>query len=95
MDRESLAKLAARYTRRAEPVSLTPDELDFEHCNVTRVVPGVPVWAWIRFLGAAELVAGGALPSCLPKPCSVPDRSAAAPRTPTPRSPDAPLRPSR
>ena len=44
MDREALAKLAARYTRRAEPVSLTPEELDLEHCKVTRVVPGVPVW---------------------------------------------------
>ncbi|MFT4470803.1 hypothetical protein ACMX2H_12930 [Arthrobacter sulfonylureivorans] len=60
MDREVPAKLAARYTRRAEPVSLTPEELDFEHCDVTRVVPGVPVWAWIRFPGAAELVAGEA-----------------------------------
>ena len=60
MDREVLAKLAARYTRRAEPVSLTPEELDFERCKVTRVVPGVPVWAWIRFPGAAELVAGEA-----------------------------------
>ncbi|WP_338423137.1 hypothetical protein [Arthrobacter sulfonylureivorans] len=53
MDRDALAKLAARYTRRAEPVSLTPEELDLEHCKVTRVVPGVPVWAWIRFPGAA------------------------------------------
>lgn len=40
-----------------EPVSLTPEELDLEHRNVTRVVPGVPVWAWIRFPGSAELVA--------------------------------------
>ncbi|WP_346763394.1 hypothetical protein [Arthrobacter sp. CAU 1506] len=60
MDREVLAKLAARYGRRAEPVSLTREELDFEHCKVTCVVPGVPVWAWIRFPGSAELVAGEA-----------------------------------
>jgi hypothetical protein len=60
MDRDALAKIAARYARRAEPVSLTPEELDLEHCQVTRVVPGVPVWAWIRFPGAAELVQGEA-----------------------------------
>jgi hypothetical protein len=60
MDRDALAKIAARYARRAEPVSLTPEELDLEHCPVTRVVPGVPVWAWIRFPGAAELVQGEA-----------------------------------
>ncbi|EMY35003.1 hypothetical protein D477_006703 [Arthrobacter crystallopoietes BAB-32] len=58
MDREALARLAARYARRAKPVSLTLEELDFEHHPVTRVVPGVPVWAWIRFPGSAELVAG-------------------------------------
>ncbi|EMY34250.1 hypothetical protein D477_010696 [Arthrobacter crystallopoietes BAB-32] len=52
--------MAARYVRRAEPVSLTPDELDFEHDPVTRVVPGVPVWAWIRFPASSELVAGEA-----------------------------------
>src|SRR6185312_14386909 len=60
MGRETLAKLAARYIRRAEPVSLTPEELDLEHSNVTRVVPGLPVWAWVRFPGSAELVAGEA-----------------------------------
>lgn len=58
MDRDALAKLAARYAKRAEPVSLTLKELDFEHYPVTRVVPGVPVWAWIRFPCSAELVAG-------------------------------------
>jgi hypothetical protein len=60
MDRDALAKIAARYARRAEPVSLTPEELDLGHCKATRVVPGVPVWAWIRFPGAAELVQGEA-----------------------------------
>src|SRR4051794_34016571 len=59
MDRDVLAKLAARYTRRAEPVSLTRRNW-IEHCKITRVMPGVPVWAWIRFPGAAELVAGEA-----------------------------------
>jgi hypothetical protein len=58
MDRDVPAKLAARYAKRAEPVSLTLEELDFEHYPVTRVVPAVPVWAWIRFPCSAELVAG-------------------------------------
>ena len=57
MDRDVLAKLAARYAKRAEPVSLTLEELDFEHYPITRVVPAVPVWAWIRFPCPAELVA--------------------------------------
>ena len=60
MDRDAAARMAARYAKRAEPVSLTAEELDLEHHNVTRVVPGVPVWAWIRFPGAAELVQGEA-----------------------------------
>ncbi|TJY67634.1 hypothetical protein E4J89_14100 [Arthrobacter sp. CAU 1506] len=60
MERDALAKIAARYARRAEPLSLTPEELDLEHRHVTRVVPGVPVWAWIRFPGSAELVQGEA-----------------------------------
>ena len=46
--------------RRAEPVGLTPEELDFEHHPVTHTVPGIPVWAWIRFPAAAELVSGEA-----------------------------------
>ena len=57
MDRDVAARLAARYAKRAEPVSLTAEELDLEHHKVTRVVP---VWAWIRFPGAAELVQGEA-----------------------------------
>lgn len=60
MDRDPAARIAARYAKRAAPVSLTAEELDLEHHNVTRVVPGVPVCAWIRFPGAAELVQGEA-----------------------------------
>lgn len=58
MDRDVPGKPGARYAKRAEPVSLTLEELDFEHYPVTRVVPAVPVWAWIRFPCSAELVAG-------------------------------------
>lgn len=50
--------MAARYAKRAEPVSLTAEELDLEHENVTTDVPGIPVWAWIRFPDSAELVKG-------------------------------------
>ncbi|MCC9204559.1 hypothetical protein [Arthrobacter sp. zg-Y769] len=60
MNQEAAERLAARYARRAEPISLTPEELDFEHNPVTTSVPGVPVWAWIRFPGAAERVKGEA-----------------------------------
>ncbi|GAB3253124.1 hypothetical protein GCM10027562_13970 [Arthrobacter pigmenti] len=50
--------MAARYAKRAEPVSLTAEELDLEHEKVTTDVPGIPVWAWIRFPDSAELVKG-------------------------------------
>ena len=60
MNQDAVQRLAARYARRAEPISLTPEELDFEHNPVTTSVPGVPVWAWIRFPGAAERVRGEA-----------------------------------
>ena len=58
MDQEAAARLAARYARRAEPIELTVEELDFAHNPVTTVAPGVPVWAWIRFPSCAERVAG-------------------------------------
>ena len=35
MDRDVLAKPGVRYAKRAEPVSLTLEELDFGHCPVT------------------------------------------------------------
>lgn len=43
MDRDVPGKPGTRYAKRAEPVSLTLEELDFEHYPVTRVVPAVPV----------------------------------------------------
>ena len=60
MNQDAVQRLAARYARRAEPIGLTPEELDFEHNPVTTSVPGLPVWAWIRFPGAAERVRGEA-----------------------------------
>ena len=39
MDRDVPAKPGARYAKRAEPVSLTLEALDFEHYPVPRVVP--------------------------------------------------------
>ena len=59
MDRDVPAKPGARYAKRAEPVSLTLEELDFEHYpGDLRWCPTVPVWAWLRFPCSAELVAG-------------------------------------
>ncbi|MCC3282631.1 hypothetical protein [Arthrobacter caoxuetaonis] len=58
MDPQAAARLAARYARRAEPIGLTPEELDFDHFPVTTSMPAIPVWAWIRFPGCAELVKG-------------------------------------
>ncbi|MDK1359164.1 hypothetical protein QNO00_02600 [Arthrobacter sp. zg-Y1219] len=60
MDQDAATRLAARYARRAEPLELTPEELDFEHHPATTSVPGIPVWAWIRFPSAAERVKGEA-----------------------------------
>ncbi|MBD8043497.1 hypothetical protein H9638_06695 [Arthrobacter sp. Sa2BUA2] len=58
MDQKAAGRLAARYARRAEPIGLTPEELDFDHTPVTTSLPAIPVWAWIRFPGCAELVKG-------------------------------------
>ncbi|UPO78483.1 hypothetical protein ArtHe_07395 [Arthrobacter sp. Helios] len=58
MDQEAAGRLAARYARRAEPIGLTPEELDFDHNPVTTSMPAIPVRAWIRFPGCAELVEG-------------------------------------
>ena len=58
MDQEAAERLAARYARRAEPIGLTPEELDFDHFPVTTAMPGIPIWAWIRFPGCAEQVKG-------------------------------------
>lgn len=60
MNQNAAERLVARLAWRAEPLSLTPEELDFEHNPVTTSVPGVPVWAWIRFPGSAERVKGEA-----------------------------------
>lgn len=58
MDRDTVSAMAARYARRAEPISLTPGELDFEHEHVTTDIPAIPVWAWVRFPNSSELVKG-------------------------------------
>jgi hypothetical protein len=58
VDREALARLQARYARRAEPIGLTAEELDFGHYPASTTVPGIPVRAWIRFPSSAELVDG-------------------------------------
>lgn len=58
MDEKAAERLAARYARRAEPFGLTAEELDFDHFPVTTAMPAIPVWAWIRFPGCAELVKG-------------------------------------
>ncbi|MET4062000.1 hypothetical protein ABIB35_003579 [Arthrobacter sp. UYP6] len=60
MDQDAAARIAARYARRAEPIELTPEELDFEHYPAATAVPGIPVWAWIRFPNSAERVKGEA-----------------------------------
>ena len=57
MDPQAAARVAARYARRAEPIGLTPEELDFDHFPATTSMPAIPIWAWIRFPGCAEHVA--------------------------------------
>ena len=52
------AALQAQYARRAGPIGLTVEELDFEHFPVKNGLPGIPVKAWIRFPNCAELVDG-------------------------------------
>ena len=56
--RSLAAALQAQYARRAGPIGLTVEELDFEHFPVKNGYPGIPVKAWIRFPNCAELVDG-------------------------------------
>ncbi|MDP9989479.1 hypothetical protein J2S98_004669 [Arthrobacter oryzae] len=57
MSSEDLAAaLQAQYARRAGPIGLTAEELDFEHFPAKNGYPGIPVKAWIRFPNCAELV---------------------------------------
>lgn len=58
MDRDQLKRLQARYARRAAPIGLTAEELDFENMPVGHAVHGIPVKAWIRFQDCAELIDG-------------------------------------
>ncbi|WP_395405681.1 hypothetical protein ACHMXB_22360 (plasmid) [Arthrobacter sp. UC242_113] len=58
MGPEQASALHARYARRAGPIGLTVEELDFEHFTVKNGFPGIPVKAWIRFPNCAELVDG-------------------------------------
>ena len=51
-------RLQARYARRAGPIGLTVEKLDFEHNPSKNGFPGIPVKAWIRFPDCAELVDG-------------------------------------
>lgn len=58
MDRDQLKRLQGRYARRAQPIGLTPEELDFANMPSKTDVHGIPVQAWIRFQDCAELVDG-------------------------------------
>ena len=58
MHPEQAAALQAQYARRAGPIGLTAEELDFEHFPAQHTYPGSPVKAWIRFPNCAELVDG-------------------------------------
>jgi hypothetical protein len=60
MESEAAARMQARYAKRAEPISLTPEELDFDRFPASIGIPALPVRAWIRFPGTAELVEGTA-----------------------------------
>ena len=55
---EFAVALQAQYARRAGPIGLTVEELDFEHFPAKNGYPGIPVKAWIRFPNCAELVDG-------------------------------------
>ncbi|MEE2524532.1 hypothetical protein [Pseudarthrobacter sp. J47] len=61
MGPEQASELQARYARRAGPIGLTTEELDFEQFPASHRYPGIPVKAWIRFLNCAELVDGEVL----------------------------------
>ncbi|RAX44561.1 hypothetical protein DQ354_14555 [Arthrobacter sp. AQ5-06] len=58
VDRDQLKGLQARYARRALPIGLTVEELDFENTPSSTDVHGIPVRAWIRFQDCAELIDG-------------------------------------
>jgi hypothetical protein len=58
MNPEQASRLQAQYARRAGPIGLTVEELDFGQFPVKNGFPGIPVKAWIRFLNCAELVDG-------------------------------------
>src|SRR3954447_20654096 len=58
MGPEQASRLQAQYARRAGPIGLTVEELDFEHFPAKNGYPGIPVKAWIRFPNWAELVDG-------------------------------------
>jgi hypothetical protein len=58
MGPEQAARLQARYARRAGPIGLTVEELDFGHLPAKNGFPGIPVKAWIRFPDCAEFVDG-------------------------------------
>jgi hypothetical protein len=58
MNPEHAARLQARYARRANPIGLTVEELDFGQFPAKNGFPGIPVKAWIRFPNCAELVDG-------------------------------------
>jgi hypothetical protein len=58
MGPDQAGRLQAQYARRASPIGLTVEELDFEHFPSKNGFPGIPVKAWIRFPNCAELVDG-------------------------------------
>jgi hypothetical protein len=49
MGPEQASELQRQYARRAGPIGLTVEELDFGHFQVKNGFPGIPVKAWIRF----------------------------------------------
>ena len=58
MNPEQSARLQAQYARRAGPIGLTVEELDFELFPARNGFPGIPVKAWIRFPNCAVRVEG-------------------------------------
>lgn len=58
MGPEQASRLQAQYARRAGPIGLMVEELDFEDFPIKNGFPGIPVKVWIRFPNCAQLVDG-------------------------------------
>jgi hypothetical protein len=55
---EKASRLRALYARRAGPIGLTVNELDFANFHAKNGFSRIPVKAWIPFPNCAELVDG-------------------------------------